>query len=101
MTKYVGTAFSMQMSEGGVGLIEYVEISEQTFRKLMAGAVSYVGHKDMAEFLGVPVNRENLTLKDGDVLYLAQKCAGRNGSNKPPEEVTIKYYQMFCIGDKL
>lgn len=35
MTKYVGTAFSMQMIQGGVGLLEYCQISEETFRKLV------------------------------------------------------------------
>lgn len=101
MTKYVGTAFSMQMIQGGVGLLEYCQISEETFRKLVQGAVSFIGHKDMAEHLGVPVNRGNLILEDGDVLYLAQKCNGRNGSNAPPEDVEIKYYQIFNVGDKL
>lgn len=101
MTKYVGTAYSMQMINGGRGLLRYDEISESTFRKHIQGAVSYVGHKDMADYYGVPVNRENLTLEDGDVLYLAQKYAGRNGSNKPPEEVVIKYYKIFCIGDNI
>ena len=91
----------MQMIQGGVGLLEYCQISEETFRKLVQGAVSFVGHKDMAEHLGVPVNRGNLILEDGDVLYLAQKCNGRNGSNAPPEDVEIKYYQIFNVGDKL
>lgn len=101
MTRYIGTAYSMQMINGGAGLLQYYEISEETFRKLIKGAKSYVGHKDMAEFLGVPMNRGNIKLDDGDILYLAQKCAGRDGSNKPPEEVEIKYYQVTNIRDKL
>ncbi len=101
MTRYIGTAYSMQMINGGAGLLQYYEISEETFRKLIKGAKSYAGHKDMAEFLGVPRNRGNIKLDDGDILYLAQKCTGRDGSNKPPEEVEIKYYQITNIRDKL
>ena len=89
------------MITGGIGLLEYCQISEETFRKLIRGAVSYVGHEDMAKFLDVKMNRGNITLKDGDVLYLAQKCAGRNGSNKPPEEVELKYYQIYNMEDKV
>lgn len=98
--KYVITAISMQMITTKKGLLEYIEISEDTFRKLIVGATSYVGHKDMANFLGVQVNRGDIVLEDNDVLYLAQKCNGRNGSHLPPEKANMKYYQIYHVEDK-
>lgn len=91
MTKYLCNSISAQMLlDIAKGRLSWVFIDEQMFRFLSQGAESYMGHRDLAEDLGVEYNRKPVYLQKGDMLYVAQVCNGR-GTDK--EEV--KYIQFY------
>lgn len=78
MVKYVCNAQSGQMLNYLTKFrLDGIAITEDFFREMTRDAVSYMGHKDLAEKFDLPYNRENLYLKDGDVLYVAQYESGR------------------------
>lgn len=57
---------------------------------------SAIGHQDTANILGVPMNRINITLKKGDVAYVAQLQGGRlpEGSTTLPEGFSFKFFKV-------
>jgi len=90
---FLSNAFSLQM------LGEFpasVRISEVSREEIPVDAVSIVGHKDTAAVLGVPMNRQNITLKKGDVLYVAQLQGGRlpEGATSLPEGYSFKFLKV-------
>ena len=64
--------------------------------KLPEGLTSAIGHADTARVLGVEMNRINVTLKKGDVAYVAQLQGGRlpEGSTTLPEGFKFKYVKV-------
>lgn len=63
---YLLNAFSLQMVQTPC-TVKFTEVSE-----LPAGLESAVDHADTAAVLGVPMNRVNVSLKLGDVAFIAQ-----------------------------
>lgn len=94
--KYLANALSLQM------LLPFFERAIISVRELneapdLAGVQSHVGHQELADMLGVPVNREPLKLEVGDVLYVAQYVGGRlQIGESPTEELKnkIKFFEV-------
>lgn len=61
--------------------------------------VSAIGHADTARVLGVPMNRVNITLKKGDVAFVAQLQGGRlpEGSTTLPEGFSFKFVKVEVL----
>lgn len=71
---YLGNAFSLQMLQDGFATINVAPVSKE---EIPADCVSVIGHQDLADHLGVPMNRVNLKLSRKDNLYVAQFMGGR------------------------
>jgi hypothetical protein len=94
---YLGNAISGQM------LPEDCLLKKQsiTAAEVPAKVKSVIGHADTAVVVGdllgfpVPMNREFITLEQGDTLYVAQLVGGRlpEGSTTLPEGFEIKFYK--------
>ena len=65
--------------------------------KLPEGLESAIGHQDTANVLGVPCNRINVSLKRGDVAFVAQLQGGRlpEGSTTLPEGFAFKFLKVI------
>ncbi len=88
---YLGNAFSLQM------LSEFpAETCVETISEIPTDCVSVVGHQDLANILGVSMNRQSITLKSGDTMIVAQVMGGRlpEGSTTLPEGVTIQLLKV-------
>lgn len=74
MAEYLSNAFSLQMvcANAKVGIVEISKDSIPFDR-----VISVVGHQDIADMLGVEINRVNARLQEGDILYVAQYCGGQ------------------------
>ena len=66
---------------------------------LPAGLTSAIGHQDTANVLGVEMNRVNVTLKKGDVAYVAQLQGGRlpEGSTTLPPGFSFKFFKVEVL----
>lgn len=92
---YLGNAFSLQMVETPCT----VEVQEVQPREIPSDLVSCIGHEDTAAVVGniidkfVPVNRINIRLVPGDVLYVAQVTGGRlpEGAKTLPSDLALKF----------
>jgi hypothetical protein len=84
-------AFSAQMLQDFPCNVRFEEI-----QTLPQGLESFIGHADTAAVLGVKMNRGNVTLKSGDVAYIAQIQGGRlpEGSTTLPEGFTFRYIRV-------
>ena len=58
--------------------------------------VSAIGHEDTARMLGVKCNRINVTLKKGDIAFVAQLQGGRlpEGSTTLPHGFEFKFFKV-------
>lgn len=108
---YIANAFSLQMLKIDFHTTE-VEIEERglwEMQELAANGclVSAIGHADTAavvsDQLGIdlPCNRVNVSLKGGDVLYVAQLVGGRlpEGVTTLPEGFKIRYIRVTIKPD--
>jgi hypothetical protein len=88
-------AFSLQMVKTIPCYIYMEEVIE-----LPKNLKSYIGHADTANVLGVPHNRENISLETNDVFYVAQLQGGRlpEGATTLPEGFSFKYFRGRIIG---
>lgn len=94
---YLGNAFSLQMipmdlwREGYSPLVSLV-----TEMPDLHSLISCVGHPDTASVLGVECNRVSISLKPGDVLYVAQLQGGRlpEGSTTLPEGYSFEFFRV-------
>lgn len=79
------------MLDGDGGLVRVGTVS--SFPK---DVKSIVGHEDTARVLGVACNRESVTLKEGDILYVAQLTGGRlpEGCKELPEGFKFKFFKV-------
>jgi hypothetical protein len=86
-------AFSLQMLEGDA-TVRFTKVSE-----LPEGLTSAIGHQDTANVLGVEMNRINITLKRGDVAFVAQLQGGRlpEGSTTLPEGFSFKFMKVEVL----
>ena len=74
-----------------------VEVFETTKKVVLKSYdQSIIGHEDLANILGVPCNRVNTKLKEGDILFVAQYVGGRlpEGSSTLPEGAEIKFIKI-------
>lgn len=87
---YLLNAFSLQMVDFPC------EIKFEEVDQLPEGLTSAVGHQDTANVLGVPLNRCNVHLNQGDVAYVAQLQGGRlpEGSTTLPEGFSFKFIKV-------
>lgn len=95
-TSYLLNAFSLQMVAAPCVAI-FEEVSE-----LPEGLVSAIGHQDTANVLGVPMNRVNVHLNQGDVAYVAQLQGGRlpEGSTSLPDGFSFKFIKVKVVNLK-
>ena len=94
---YIGNAFSTRMMSGD-GDVHIRTISEKEFKEVKYVAHSIVGHPDTANVLGVEMNRESVTLKEGDVLYVAELKGGHRlpeGATRLPTGFEFKYKKIW------
>lgn len=100
---YITNAFSINM-------ISSLDQAKIKFTKVMAVpslVVSAIGHPDTAAVvsadlgLTLPVNRVNITLIPGDVIYVAQYIGPRlpEGAKLLPEGAKIEYYKVEVLTD--
>ena len=68
--KYIGNGFSMGMISDESVLISVDTISKKRFMNASRHAKSIIGHPEIAEVFGLPLNRESITLRKGDILYI-------------------------------
>ena len=90
---YILNAFSLQMiEEPCIAIFEAIN-------SLPKGLTSAIGHADTANVLGVPMNRINVHLSEGDVAYVAQLQGGRlpEGSKSLPEGFSFKFVRVKVI----
>lgn len=95
---FLGNAFSLQM----VAPTAICTVEECLPEDIPEEAVSCIGHPDTAavvsDVLGreVPCNRTNISLSDGDVLYVAQLTGGRlpEGTTRLPEGCTLTFRRV-------
>lgn len=91
MKTFLLNAFSLQMLQENPVTINIKEVDQ-----LPDGLVSAIGHQDTARVLGVHMNRINVSLKKGDVAYVAQLQGGRlpEGSTTLPEGFSFKFLKI-------
>ena len=93
MTKYVCNAFSAQtLIKMARGRLSWVFIDKNLFEFLIKDAVSFMGHKDLAEKFNVKYNRKPFYLKEGDCILISQVINNRGNGNCKKEVV---YLQIF------
>ena len=85
-------AFSLQMLQDFPATVRFEEVE-----KLPEGLESAIGHQDTANVLGVQCNRVNVTLKKGDIAFVAQLQGGRlpEGSTTLPEGFSFKFLKVI------
>lgn len=95
-TKYLLNAFSLQMVDAPCIAI-FKEVNE-----LPNGLTSAIGHQDTANVLGVPMNRINVHLAEGDTAYIAQLQGGRlpEGSTTLPDGFSFKFIKVTVVSPK-
>ena len=88
---YLLNAFSIQMLSSFP-----CEVSIKEVAFLPEGLTSAIGHQDTANVLNVPMNRCNVSLKKGDMAYVAQLQGGRlpEGSTKLPEGFSFRFFEV-------
>ena len=121
-TSFLLNAFSLQMLQGNA-TVRFTEVSETEVFSVghweewpwndnggvptdagtelfwVSDLESAIGHEDTARVLGVECNRINVTLKRGDVAYVAQLQGGRlpEGSTTLPEGYSFKFYKVEVL----
>lgn len=91
----LANAFSLQMLEDVNCTVKIQETPIPDLSKYK----SYIGHQDTANVLGVKMNRENLILKKGDELLVAQLIGGRlpEGATVLPEGFIFKFIKVTIL----
>ena len=93
---YFCNAFSLQMivCQGAYNVkVTPIDKSELPEKENL---VSAIGHPDTARVLGMEPNRCNVSLKNGDVIYVAQLVGGRlpEGCTTLPEGFTFRFFKV-------
>lgn len=91
---FICNAFSIQMLSNLNCSVKFEEVET-----LPEGLESAIGHQDTAAVLGYPVNRVNVKLTQGDVIYVAQLMGGRlpEGSTTLPEGFSFKFIKVTVM----
>ena len=106
---FLANAFSLQMVQADQYrlAVKTVPVEEVAKRLQNEKWVSCVGHSDIAavagDMLGMEVqyNRGNISLREGDIVFVAQVIGGRlpEGSTKLPNGYTIVWKQVEIIDE--
>lgn len=98
--KYLSNAFSLQMVQVDNYNLSVTSITEQELAEIKPSLTSIIGHQDLANILGVETNRVSVTLKQGDILYVAQLIGGRlpEGATTLPDGFKLKYLKVEIKG---
>jgi hypothetical protein len=105
---YVSNAFSLSMLPNGADLVVRVVEPSDVAPALWDGFTSAMGHADIAALAAaslqwrprdLPVNRVNLTLKIGDVLFVAQYLGPRlpEGATELPEGSRLEWRRVEVV----
>ena len=97
--KYLGNAFSLQMVAEMPATISVRELTQAEFSIALPQCESVIGHPTTAAILSnlfseeIKTNRISVTLKPGDVLYVAQYSGPRleEGSTELPEGAKFRW----------
>ena len=81
--KYIGNGFSVSMVDGDA-TITIKTIDKEAFIRAGETAKSIIGHPEIAQKFGLQLNRESITLHEGDVLYVVTP------SRRPAENKTVE-----------
>lgn len=97
--EYITNGFSLQMLSGCefVADARTVPCTAEEVRKAFdAGAKSIIGHADTAAVTCYPFNRESISLKYGDTLFVCQLIGGRlpEGAKTLPEGFQLKWLRV-------
>ena len=99
---YVANAFSLNMinHSGTIGVFNMLKVPAEGIIH-DEDTKSIVGHKQIADILGVECNRESVTLVEGDAVIVAQYRGPRleEGATELPEDATIEY-KLVCIHER-
>lgn len=108
--KYIGNAFSPAMfkKEEGDILVSIKTITEHQFMKARHHAKSVIGHPELAEHFDLPLNRESVYLKRGDMLYIVLPSTRYKAGQKDvkygdddPYDTSIEFiYKLIQVLDK-
>ena len=92
--RFLLNAFSLQMLTSFPCGVKFEEVES-----LPENLISAIGHQDTANVLGVPMNRVNVSLKPGDVAFVAQLQGGRlpEGSTTLPEGFSFKFIKVVVL----
>ena len=82
--EYIGNAFSLGMTPYEEVNIRVETISKEDFCRAGRTAYSVIGHPEIAEMFGLPLNRESVTLERGDVMYVV------NPMRRPNAGMTVE-----------
>lgn len=104
MSKYLSNAFSLQMLP--VADLGFISVAPICVSDIPAEVISCIGHHDTATVVSnilnreVPCNRQSITLKAGDVLYVAQLTGGRlpEGATSLPEGCKLDFLKVEFAG---
>lgn len=100
MKKYISNAFSLQMLDTSKEQsVKITPITEAEFDSVKATAMSAIGHPDTANVLGVECNRMNVSLKEGDELFVAQLIGGRlpEGCTELPQGFKFAFLKVTLV----
>ncbi len=90
--KYVGNVFTFGfLSNKNVDIKSRV-ISWKEFDEVLASEfINFMGHEDVAHMVGLEQNRISISVKSGDIVYLAQYDGPRlpEGATVLPEGATL------------
>lgn len=75
--KYIANSFSPKMLKCKKAKVSFKQISEETFKKQIPHSKSIIGHKELADLIGVEANRESVQLEHGDIVYCVLAKAER------------------------
>lgn len=100
MTTYISNAFSMNMVS--VEDFTLIRARKVTPADVPQNAISAIGHADTARIVSgilgyeVPANRMNVSLEEGDVLFVAQYKGPRlpEGATTLPEGASIEFLEI-------
>lgn len=97
--RYVANAFSMKMIQNPSTLTVSFLSKERFLKEANYNCKSVIGHEKVAEYLGLPCNRETIHLVAGDTIFIATESDERNNS---PFEFTInseseKFYRVDVL----
>ena len=107
VTKYIGNAFSINMIPED-GLLSVKTITKAQFIKAGNHSKSIIGHPEIAKLFGLPLNRESITLKKGDMLYVVMPQNRQKVDEIVPSGTTYEFvpesegytYKVLQVLDK-